>query len=249
MKSAYLLTAALLVGVLSSAAAEEQTKKKKPNHNPSGTWVWESDVDGGYIESTLKLTLRGKKLSGEYSDQNVTLDIENPSFDGETVKFTLEFDVDGTEVSAEFSGVASGDKLTGVSKVDINGAEFELPVDADRRTGRRDVTGQWKFKVETPEGEVFEPVVNLKLARGKLVGSYEGDAAGSHELQEVKLKDNKLSFKIGGEAADGSSFTAMFTGKPRGDRIRGKAEVEINGAAMTAKVRGQRVVEKEDKGE
>lgn len=250
MKFAYLLTAALLVGTLSTAAADEQAKKKKKagNHNPSGTWVWESDVEGTYIESQLKLSLRKKKLTGEYSDQNVSLEIENGAFDGKTVSFTLEFDVDGTEVKADFSAVAEGDKLTGVSKLDINGNQFDMPVEAKRRTGRRDVVGKWKFVVETAEGEVFEPVVNLELKKGKLVGSYEGDAAGAHDLQEVKLKDNKLTFKIAGDAADGSSFTALFTGKPRGDRIRGKSEVTINGAELTAKVRGHRII-KEDKGE
>ena len=112
MKTVYLLTAALLLGTLSSSVAEEKAaKKSKPGkHNPSGTWVWNSEVDGNYIESQLKLALRRKKLTGEYSDQNVSLEIENAEFDGKTVTFTLEFDVDGTEVKAAFTGVAQGDK-------------------------------------------------------------------------------------------------------------------------------------------
>lgn len=243
MKPAYLLIAALLVGTVSSSVAEETAKKKKPGkHNPSGTWVWESEVDGAYIESQLKLALRGKKLTGEYSDQNVSLELENAAFDGETVTFTLEFDVDGTEVKADFSGVASGDKLKGLTKLNINGAELEMPVDAERRTGRRDVVGKWNFKVETSEGELFEPTVVLKLEKGRLVGTHEGDVAGSHDLQDVVLKDNQLSWTVEGSASDGSSFTAKFTGKPRGDRIRGKADVVVNGAEISAKVRGQRVI-------
>ncbi len=244
MKSVYLLTAALLVGTLSSVVADESAKKKSGKNNPSGTWVWESEVDGSYIESQLKLALRGKKLTGEYSDQNVSLEIENGAFDGTTVTFTLEFDVDGTEVKADFSGTAEGDTLKGLTKVNLNGNDLELPVDAKRRTGRRDVVGKWNFVAETESGETFESVVTLKLSKGKLVGTYEGQDAGSHDLQDVVLKDNKLSFTLEGSADDGSSFTAKFTGKPRGDRIRGKSDVTINGAEMTAKIRGHRIIKK-----
>ena len=245
MKCAYLLTAALLVGALSSAAADEPAKKKKPGKsNPSGTWTWESDVGGNYIASELKLSLHGKQLTGEYSDDNVSLEIENGQYDGDAFSFTLEFDVDGTEVKAAVSGVAAGDKMTGNTKLSINGQEIELPIDAKRDTKRKDVVGTWKLKVETDAGEVFEPTVVLSLDKGKLAGIYEGQAAGKLDLQDVKLEKNKLSFTISGDAADGSTFSAKFTGKPRGNRIGGKSAVTINGSELTAKVRGHRVTEK-----
>lgn len=250
MKSAYLLTAALLLGTLSSAVAEEEAaKKKKPGkHNPSGTWVWESDVDGTYIQSQLKLSLRGKKLTGEYSDDNVSLDLENAEFDGKTVTFTLEFDVDGTEVRADFSGVVEGDKITGTTLVDLNGNEFEMPVDGKRRTLRRDVVGEWKLKSEI-DGQEMESTVTIKLEKGKLAGSYSSEVAGDHALQDVSLKSNKLSFTVAGETVDGTAFTGTFTGTPRGDRIRGNTEIEVDGAQMTAKVRGRRVIKKKEKSE
>ncbi len=247
MKSAYLLTAALLVATVSSVVADDTAapkKKKAGKHNPSGTFVWESDVGGNYISHQLKLTLRGKKLTGEYSDDNVSLDIENGAFDGKTLSFTLEFDVDGTEVKADISGVVEGDSLKGTSKVNLNGEEFDLPIGAKRKTGRRDIVGEWKLTVETDAGEAFEPTVTIAMEKGKLSGTYDDVVAGEHELKELALKDNKLTFTIGGDAADGTPFTAKFTGKPRGDRIRGKADVVIGEAELTAKVRGKRTVEK-----
>ncbi len=248
MKTAYLLTAALFVATLSDANADEPGKKKPGRNNPSGTWVWESDVGGELIESQLKISLRGKKLTGEYSDQNVNLELENAAFDGKTVTFTLEFDVDGTEVKANFSGVAEADKLTGTTKLSINGEETEMAVNAKRQTGRADVTGDWRLSVTTGNGEAFEPTVTLRLNKGKLSGIYEDEQAGRHDLQEVSLRDNRLSFSISGNAVDGSTFSATFTGTPRGNRIRGKSDVTINGSETTAKVRGRRLHKKAGKG-
>jgi hypothetical protein len=247
MKSAYLLSAALLIATVNSALADDEVAQKKRGnlkHNPSGTFVWESDVGGNYIESQLKLMLRGKKLSGEYSDQNVALEIENGAFDGETFSFSLEFDADGVEVSADVSGVVTGDKMTGVTKINLNGETFDLPIEAKRKTGKRDVLGEWNLSIETDAGEAFQPTVTITLKKGKLIGVYDGAVAGEHDLKELALKDNTLTFTIGGEAGDGTSFSAKFHGKPRGDRIRGKADVVIGGAEMTAKIRGKRTVEK-----
>ncbi len=249
MKTAYLLTVVLFVGTLSSALADDEVRKaprKQPGkNNPSGTWVWNSDVDGNFIESQLTLLLQGKELTGEYSDQNVSLDIENGQFDGKTFSFTLKFDVDGTQVKASVSGVVEGDKLTGMTKVSLNGVEIDLQVDAKRQTQRRDVVGTWNLKVETDAGEQFTPTVVLALEKGKLKGVYEGDAAGKHDLQDVTLKANKLTFAISGSAADGSTFSAKFTGRPRGNRIRGKSAVTINGVELSARVRGRRMVKKQ----
>ena len=241
MKSAYLLTAALCLTTLSDAGADEPGKKKSGRNNPAGTWVWESDVGGEFIESQLTLLMRGKKVTGEYSDQNVSLEIEDGAFDGKTVTFTLEFDVDGTEIKASFSGVAEADKLAGTTKLSINGEETEMAVDAKRQTGRADVVGKWKLNVATGNGEVFAPTVTLSLQKGKLAGTYEDEAAGKHDLQDVSLRNNQLSFSISGNAADGSTFSATFTGTPRGNRIRGKSDVVINDSETTAKVRGRKL--------
>ena len=248
MKSAYLLTAALLVSTLTTTVADDQAeKKKKANHNPAGTWVWESEVGGTFLDNKLTIYWRNKELTGEFSNDVADLEIENGKFDGETFSFTLEFDAEGTEVLVEFSGVADGDKMTGTSKVDLGGEELDLPVAADRKTGKRDVLGDWNMTIELDSGEAFEPVVTLKLEKGKLAGTYADDIAGTHELKDVSLKNNVLTFSIGGEAeGDGTPFSAKFTGKPRGDRIRGKAEVEIAGTELAAKIRGKRIVEDEE---
>jgi len=249
MKSVYLLTASLLLATLTAVTADDQAgKKKKKGHYPGGTFVWETDIEGNLISSQLKLALHGKKkLTGEYSDDNVTLDIESPTFDGKTVTFTLAFDAGGIDVNAAFTGVVEGDSLKGTAKLDLGGQELELPVDATRQTGKRDVTGEWNLKVQTGEGEAFEPTVTLRLDKGKLVGKYEDDIAGSHDLTDLALKDNVLTFALGGEAQDGSVFKGTFRGKPRGDRLVGKAEVTINDLEMTAKVRGRRAMPKKKK--
>jgi len=247
MKSAYLLTAVLLASTLTTTLADDTAeKKKKANHNPSGTWVWESEVAGTFLDNKLILNWRNKELTGEFSNDVADLEIENGKFDGETFSFTLEFDAEGTEVLVEFSGVADGDKMTGNSKVDLDGEELDLPVEAVRKTGKRDVLGEWNLSIELDSGEEFNPVVTLKLEKGKLTGTYADDIAGTHDLKDVSLKNNVLTFSIGGEAeGDGTPFSAKFRGKPRGDRIRGKAEVDIAGTELTAKIRGTRLVEEE----
>ena len=72
MKSAYLLTAALLASTLTTTLADDTAeKKKKANHNPSGTWVWESEVAGTFLDNKLILNWRNKELTGEFSGESV----------------------------------------------------------------------------------------------------------------------------------------------------------------------------------
>ncbi len=246
----FLLTAAAVCLTGPSISADDQSTEKSAEsarHDPTGTWVWETEVAGAFIESQLRLALDDDgKLTGEYSDQNVSLEISKGAFDGKTVTFSLEFDVDGNEVQADFSGTADGDSLKGLTKLTLNGEPIDLPIDARRRTSRRDVVGKWELSVETDNGEFFEPTVTLELRRGRLVGTYSDAAAGDHELSDVTLKNNVLTLVVEGEAPDGARFRAEFRGKPRGNRLEGKADVVINDNELTAAVTGRRVATKDD---
>ena len=210
-------------------------------NDPSGTWVWETEVDGETIESRLSVSLNGKKLRGTYRDQNVTEKIKNAKFDGKTMTFDLEFEVDGTEVKASFKGAATGDKLTGKANLSLDGQENTIEIKGVRKTRTADVVGSWKLDVETGDGESFSPTVTLKTEKRELSGTYQGPVAGKHDLKEISLKDNVLAFTVAGVAdSDGSAFEAKFEGIPRGNFIKAKADVTINGVETSAKISGKR---------
>ena len=65
------------------------------------------------------------------------------------------------------------------------------------------------------------------------------------EANNIKVKDNKLTFEISGEA-DGNEYVAVYTGKPKGDSIKGTIDYEFGGNPGTLDYRGKRLREGED---
>ena len=62
------------------------------------------------------------------------------------------------------------------------------------------------------------------------------------EAMNVKLKDNKLAFEISG-GKDGNEFKFIYTGKPRGNSIKGTFEYNFNGNTGSNEFNGMRIRE------
>ncbi len=85
-----------------------------------------------------------------------------------------------------------------------------------------DAAGTWKWKIETPNGEV-ETTLTLALKDGKLAGNYS-NSYGATAVATVSFKDDQLAFAVEREVG-GNKFTLKFSGKVEGDAIKGEIEV------------------------
>jgi hypothetical protein len=87
---------------------------------------------------------------------------------------------------------------------------------------KADPNGTWKWSFERPDGTKMDFSLKLKKEGDKVTGNLTGgpDNAES-EIQDGKIKDGEVSFKIKRER-NGQAFTVHYKGKIEGDQIKGK---------------------------
>lgn len=90
-------------------------------------------------------------------------------------------------------------------------------------------TGTWKWTVEFG-GNTREMGMKLKQEGEKLTGTLLGFGEEEVPLEEGKYKDkdSELSFKVSREF-NGNKFVIKYSGKVKGDAIKGKMEFEFDG--------------------
>jgi len=82
-----------------------------------------------------------------------------------------------------------------------------------------DITGTWQFSVDIDGGGHGDPTFVLKVAAGKITGSYNGPMGERPVTGTVKGDTAVIEFK--GER-DGQAFTATYTAKIEGaDKMTG----------------------------
>ena len=81
-----------------------------------------------------------------------------------------------------------------------------------------DVTGKWRFQVETDAG-AGSPTFVLKQDGEKLSGTYSGQLGEAPVTGTVKGDDVEISFEA---APTGEKLTIKYSGKVSGDTIEGK---------------------------
>jgi len=95
------------------------------------------------------------------------------------------------------------------------------------------VTGEWAFTVETPQGS-GSPTFTFKQEGEKLTGNYKGQFGEAPLTGTVKGGEIKFTIKI---SAQGQELTITYTGKVETkDSMKGTAVLgEIGEATWTAK--------------
>jgi hypothetical protein len=95
------------------------------------------------------------------------------------------------------------------------------------------VTGEWAFTVETPQGS-GTPTFTFKQDGEKLTGNYKGQFGEAPLTGTVKSGEIKFTIKI---SAQGQELTITYTGKIESkDSMKGTAVLgEIGEATWTAK--------------
>jgi hypothetical protein len=87
---------------------------------------------------------------------------------------------------------------------------------------KSDVTGTWKWSQEGPGGQM-EFVLKLKQDGEKLTGTITGFQGEESPIEEGKVKDGAISFKVTRDFG-GRAFVTTYTGKVSGGVLKAKSE-------------------------
>ena len=90
-----------------------------------------------------------------------------------------------------------------------------------------DATGTWKWTVER-NGNTFETTLKLKQDGEKLAGTISGRQGGETAIEDGKIKEDAVSFKVTREFGD-NKVVMTYQGKLSGDAIKGETKWERDG--------------------
>ena len=242
MSRTYLLTFAMFAAAaLPNFAAADDAKKA--DTNPSGTWSWTQDFGAGDVEHWLFLTAKGKELTGTFEMEGLDEPVKITDGKIEDGKFSFKLAVpfDGAEISSTVTGKTKGDKLTAVTAIDIDGAEQEFDIEAERNVRAKDVAGKWAMEVDV-EGMYYESEWTIK-ADGKKLSAVFGMEGQEVDFKSIELKKNKLHADVTipfGDAELDLSFSLM----PKGNKITGDMEFSGDAGEGAGIVTGKREMAK-----
>jgi hypothetical protein len=97
---------------------------------------------------------------------------------------------------------------------------------------KADVTGTWKWTFTTQNAQTINAAVKLKQDGDKLTGAFIGRDGNETPIEDAKVKDGEVSFKVTRER-NNQKFTVKYHGKVTGDTIKGKSEVDFDGQTRT----------------
>ena len=101
--------------------------------------------------------------------------------------------------------------------------------------------GKWKWSYERG-GQTNETTLTLKLDGEKLTGSVTGRGNTESAIEEGKVKDGEVSFKVTRER-NGTKSTMAYKGKVSEDAIKGTIESERDGQKNSRDWEAKRVKE------
>jgi len=102
-------------------------------------------------------------------------------------------------------------------------------------------TGKWKWSVER-NGQTMETTLTLKQDGEKLTGAVTGRNNTETAIEDGKIKDGEVTFKVTRER-NGQKFTMAYKGKVSEDAIKGTIESERDGQKNSREWEAKRVKE------
>jgi hypothetical protein len=94
-----------------------------------------------------------------------------------------------------------------------------------------DPTGTWKWTVDR-NGTTVETTLKLKQEGDKLTGTITGRQGNETAIEDGKVSDDKVSFKVTREF-NGNKIVFSYAGKLTGDTIKGETKFERDGETQS----------------
>ena len=126
----------------------------------------------------------------------------------------------------------------GVAVLSLLVVGLSIPAFAADKAG---VTGKWKWSYER-NGQTVETTLTLKQDGDKLTGSVTGRGNTETAIEDGKVKDGEVSFKVVRER-DGTKYPMSYKGKLADDVIKGTIESERGGKKSSREWEAKRVKE------
>lgn len=126
----------------------------------------------------------------------------------------------------------------GVAVLSLLVVGLSIPAFAADQAG---ATGKWKWSYER-NGRTVETTLTLKQDGDKLTGSVTGRNNTETAIEDGKVKDGEVSFKVVRER-DGTKYPMSYKGKLADDVIKGTIESERGGKKSSREWEAKRVKE------
>ncbi len=216
-----------------------------PPNVVDGRWEWENDIGGNVINSSLVLHSKADKLTGKYSNQNFSADIQNGEIEKDGENSNIWFHVDfkneqGEEYTVKFSGEHADGQIEGDVEILQNGEpQIEFAWNPKRVTEAKDVIGSWDFEFTGPDGVEYRPTLNVTADGDNLKGTLGMQSAESVTCKSTKLAGHELTVSVS-IPYEGTSVGLVFSLHPRGDKMLGSATYSVNGDNGDFLVAGKR---------
>lgn len=206
---------------------------------------WEVEVklpDGNTSLSTFTIEEKGGKLSGKLDTEIGSAKIDEIKVEGNKISYKTSIDMAGTPAPLEFAGTTGGEKMNGTVKLAMEGQPMELPATGKKAamelTGAVNLPGSWDVEATLPDGNTSNTTMVLELKDGKIVGKMSTEI-GDGKIEEVKVEGNKFSFKCAIDM-QGTPAPLEVSGSTGGDKLIGKAKLNMEGQAMEIGLKGSR---------
>ena len=113
MKYVLALALAMLVAVPAYAQEAPKPDAKPADVNVTGVWDMSVETPNGTIDNVATLKQEGEKLTGTLSSQMGEIAMEGTVV-GNEIKWVLNIDMGGQQVSIAFAGKVEGETMAGV---------------------------------------------------------------------------------------------------------------------------------------
>lgn len=194
--------------------------------NPSGTWVWDSEIQGETETNFLNVRTKGEAIVGDFKRGDVEATIRAGKLSNEGIEFEIPIQLNsGREWVFTCEAKIEGNDLTGSYRFEgSNGAE-EREWNATRKLTNEDVTGTWNLHIDGPDGVTYKPKAIFELGNGVLVGTYDAVSIEQRlPMLSVEIDGDKLSFSV-----DQPDLKLNYVGTVTGKSISGNLEFDIQG--------------------
>lgn len=226
------ITLVALMAIVPGGFANAQSTSEA---TPSGTWKWSSEIDGQTINSVLTLEAEGKEVTGSYKDQNIEAEIEEGKFEDGKLSFEMSAELQGQDLHAAFVGKVADATIDGEVSLEYDGEQLgDYDWTPDRHVGNEQVVGTWNFEFTDPQGTKYTPALVVEEKDGKL-GGVISVGNDEFEVESLKITDNSVTFNYTGDY-NGNDIDLSYDCQPRGNKLTGKLDYDLNGNTGEIKV-------------
>jgi hypothetical protein len=197
----------------------------------AGTWKLAFNTpNGSAVESTLKLSQDGEKLTGTLTRSGgMEHAIQDGTLKGSDLQFSITIDRDGEQRKVTFKGTLDGDNLKGTVHV----GDMDRPFTGTRQAAAapataESLTGTWNLTIEAPN-QTYRPTVTLAQEGEKLTGVLKTENGEEAKLLSGSAKSDAVEFVCDLDIGE-MTLHLEFSGKKNDKGLKGN--LMVNGMSV-----------------